>query len=569
PRPRYAIPFLVGALVMLYATGRRRLEAWGPSGGAQRRFRDAAGRHARWLAAGSLALALLAPGILPGLAAGPLVDVAGPIETQQATVSPIVDIRPSLTANRSVELFRVRSERPAYWRLLSLDRFDGRFWTAPERVVEDQMVISGPSDLPVAEPALHDDGDLAAAQDGAIEQEFEILGLRAEWLPSAYLPVMSTTPGLAVWDPREATLRPVDEAPRGYRYRVWSHLAAPTPADLRAIPRLADSLAVDASLPVATPPRVYAIAEALTRGEETPYEKLLAIQDHLRTFAYDEAAPPGHGTSDILFFLERSRRGYCEQFAGTMAVLARALGYRARVAIGFTPGNPAADGSFVVTSEHVHAWTEVYFPSIGWLAFEPTPARTNPVAGDYADPAAAIANPGGSENDQRRTQNREAGRSQRDANEGAPPDPNAPAAADRTGGMSRWWMLAALPLVPVGVAIARLGRRAMRRRRARTDRDRILAAYEGFTLVAEDLGFGRRDGETPAEFAARLRAAVPFSDGHLERLSALAVTALYSERTTSAEAPAVATEAERAVVRDLRRHAGAARSFAGTLGLRR
>jgi hypothetical protein len=68
------------------------------------------------------------------------------------------------------------------------------------------------------------------------------------------------------------------------------------------------------------------------------------------------------------------RRGYCEQFAATMALMARVEGIPARVDVGFTPGAPVANtNTYLVTTADAHAWPELYFPNAGWLRFEPTP----------------------------------------------------------------------------------------------------------------------------------------------------------------------------------------------------
>jgi hypothetical protein len=67
-----------------------------------------------------------------------------------------------------------------------------------------------------------------------------------------------------------------------------------------------------------------------------------------------------------------------------MAAMARTLGIPARVAVGFTPGSPQADGSMSVGLRDAHAWPEVYFEGVGWTRFEPTPTRgTTP---DYTRP---------------------------------------------------------------------------------------------------------------------------------------------------------------------------------------
>ena len=78
-------------------------------------------------------------------------------------------------------------------------------------------------------------------------------------------------------------------------------------------------------------------------------------------------------------------RGYCEQFAGTFAAMARAVGIPSRVAVGFTPARSirSIPGCFHVRGRNAHAWPEVFIAGYGWVAFEPTPGRGAPLAEQY------------------------------------------------------------------------------------------------------------------------------------------------------------------------------------------
>ena len=81
------------------------------------------------------------------------------------------------------------------------------------------------------------------------------------------------------------------------------------------------------------------------------------------------------GTAQALIdFLTKDRRGYCQQFAFAMAVLARLLDIPSRVAVGYTEGSPLGHDRWQVRTSDAHAWPELYFPGAGWLRFEPTPA---------------------------------------------------------------------------------------------------------------------------------------------------------------------------------------------------
>jgi hypothetical protein len=116
-------------------------------------------------------------------------------------------------------------------------------------------------------------------------------------------------------------------------------------------------------------------------------------------------------------------------------------------------------------------------------------------------------------------------------------------------------------LIPPAKLVAR--RRALRRRRS--PREGVLGAYGVVLWAAEDLGLGRRPGETPWEYRGRLRSEVAFSDGDLERLTNLAGRALYAEDGVRAPDADRASEAARALLKDLRRHAGPGRALAGSL----
>ena len=98
--------------------------------------------------------------------------------------------------------------------------------------------------------------------------------------------------------------------------------------------------------------------------------------------------PQGHGNDAIEAFL-RQRIGYCEQFAGTFAAMARSIGVPARVAVGFTPGTEQPDGSRSVLGKNAHAWPEIWFDGLGWVPFEPTPGRGAPGAEGYTGLPAA------------------------------------------------------------------------------------------------------------------------------------------------------------------------------------
>ncbi|OQY33985.1 MAG: hypothetical protein B6243_05960 [Anaerolineaceae bacterium 4572_5.2] len=112
----------------------------------------------------------------------------------------------------------------------------------------------------------------------------------------------------------------------------------------------------------------------LTATEATPYDRAKAIEGYLRTFPYtlDLPAPPrGRDIAD--YFLFDLRRGYCDYYASTMAVMSRAAGLPARLVVGYASGDyDKAQDRYIVTAANAHSWVEIYFPTYGWIPFEPT-----------------------------------------------------------------------------------------------------------------------------------------------------------------------------------------------------
>src|SRR5690606_28639518 len=82
---------------------------------------------------------------------------------------------------------------------------------------------------------------------------------------------------------------------------------------------------------------------------------------------------------------------YCEQFAASMAIMARSLGIPARVAVGYMPGSNVGDNTWEVKVHDAHAWPELYFEGFGWIRFEPTPSQQTGSPPSWTESAQAPA----------------------------------------------------------------------------------------------------------------------------------------------------------------------------------
>ena len=94
------------------------------------------------------------------------------------------------------------------------------------------------------------------------------------------------------------------------------------------------------------------------------------------------------------------KRGFCEQYATTMTMLMRMDGYPARYVEGYLSGHvEQASRAIDVTGQQRHAWVEVYFPTYGWIPFDPTGGSVGqPTELPLGSPAKATPSPLPSQN---------------------------------------------------------------------------------------------------------------------------------------------------------------------------
>jgi transglutaminase-like putative cysteine protease len=126
-------------------------------------------------------------------------------------------------------------------------------------------------------------------------------------------------------------------------------------------------------------PHVTSLAEDITRGKESPYDKAVAITDYLRQnikYVEQVSAPPPN-TDQLEWFLFETKQGFCNYYATAEVLMLRSVGVPARLAVGYAQGEPNDEGTtYYVLQKNAHAWVEVYFPGIGWVEFEPTASQS-------------------------------------------------------------------------------------------------------------------------------------------------------------------------------------------------
>jgi transglutaminase-like putative cysteine protease len=123
-------------------------------------------------------------------------------------------------------------------------------------------------------------------------------------------------------------------------------------------------------------PRISQLARRVTASRRNNYDRAVVLQNYLQGhFTYSLDLEDSASEDPIANFLFRTKRGNCEFFAASMAVMLRSLGIATRLVNGFQMGsyNPVGK-DFVVRGYDAHSWVEVYFPKVGWVPFDPTPS---------------------------------------------------------------------------------------------------------------------------------------------------------------------------------------------------
>jgi protein-glutamine gamma-glutamyltransferase len=319
-------------------------------------------------------------------------------------------------------LLNVRSDRPHYWKVETLNTFDGLRWVrssyndaAPFRELPDAPFNLGPtwnfhewnerwdeeievtvrsltSDLVVGAGTTYEvDGvRVSYSVDGTTRLNGDPLDEGDSYTVHAYAP-----------DPSREQMRRSTEDGFSDYYERYTRIHLPNPGesateglglqgdaargaalDQREVFNVPlwgeyslDGNYADRQLRSSRYADVYALAREWTAGESRPYDAVKAIETRLQEeYTYAERVPtrelPLHG------FLFEERRGYCQHFSGAMALMLRMVGIPARVAAGFSPGSYNRDTrEYRVRDLDAHSWVEVYFTGIGWVPFDPTPVR--------------------------------------------------------------------------------------------------------------------------------------------------------------------------------------------------
>jgi transglutaminase-like putative cysteine protease len=269
--------------------------------------------------------------------------------------------------------FRVRAPFASLWRAEVFDTFDGTVWTRSGSPLEALRTTDdgGVQMPPTVDPAW---GGRPLVQTFFIDQP------QPNVLFAAGAPHIVYFPAGGLRTDRDQSIRSPIFLDEGLVYSVESIVPDVGPAELALVgmrqhPGRGRYVRRYLQLPAELPQRVRDLAAQITSGTRGEYEAVMAVQTWLQTNTrYDLTVPrEPDGVDAVDHFLFETRRGFCEHIASAMAVLLRAEGIPTRIVTGYGPGerNPFT-GYYEVRNADAHAWLEVYYPRVGWIAYDPT-----------------------------------------------------------------------------------------------------------------------------------------------------------------------------------------------------
>ncbi len=252
------------------------------------------------------------------------------------------------------------------WRALTYDKYQGDGWRTSSLLLQDYAAGE-----PVTEPG--------ASTDQVVRQSVREIGDLGGLVFSAGSPAVLDQQVRVAWrDMQQDVFTLTIQEPL---YQVESILPQVSQRELRAAGTEYPDWVRETylALPEDVPSRVLALGRDLTATSATPYDRALAIETYLRAFPYTLDVPQPPLDRDVVdYFLFDLQKGYCDYYASSMVVLARAAGLPARLVVGYFTGAPErTEGTirYVVTEAEAHSWVEVYYPEIGWVEFDPTGGR--------------------------------------------------------------------------------------------------------------------------------------------------------------------------------------------------
>ena len=242
----------------------------------------------------------------------------------------------------------VPAQSKLYWRGPIMARYEGYRWSQLPRKSLRQLALS--------------------SSEAAIKYTVTLEPNGERWLLALDIPTRLIPDSIMSEDFQLLSKKKINDL---QRYTMESRLAYQI-----GINESSEYLAQTLEYPDRYNPETIEFGKSLARQFERPED----IVNHVLTMFREQEyvytlQPPALGDHVVDEFLFGTRRGFCEHYAGSFALLMRAAGIPARVVTGYQGGEYNRVGDYlIVRQSDAHAWTEIWVKNRGWIRVDPTAA---------------------------------------------------------------------------------------------------------------------------------------------------------------------------------------------------
>lgn len=283
-------------------------------------------------------------------------------------------------------------------RIATMDAYDGVVYSVGTQPGDSGAFARVPDTLTLPEASTH-------AKQRSETIEVTIDGLTGPWLPTfgdlRSISFGGSTPDALrdgfYYNATTATMAEVSKLTSGDSYRITADV---TPT--KTIAELAKARPGDAVLPTldVVPARLDDTLHRYEGDAASPGAKLAEALKQLADTGYishgignEVKSLSGHGADRIDALLAaRPMVGDQEQYAVTAALMARRIGFPARVVLGFSVPQKASGDSVTITGGDVTAWIQVQTAQDGWVDVDPNP-QVRPIPQKKPDEPKQISRP--------------------------------------------------------------------------------------------------------------------------------------------------------------------------------
>lgn len=455
-------------------------------------------------------------------------------------------------------VFTVSTPTRQYWKIETKDVYTGKGWVASNQAGVEPEVIQYGEERKIDESSSSNDPVREAMFNFDIVYPHVVR-------PYGFLFMENEGTGFLRYDMRLDKLTSYTgdytgdfKEVRLSKYTIKYRLASYSLKDLRGTKGMMDESDFSTlqkqytQLPETLPERVRNLAVELTAEYDNWYDKAKAIEKYFQTggFSYDQTrvAVPAGDEDYVDQFLFDTKRGYCDNFSTSMVVMLRSLDIPARWAKGYAPGQYKGRGEnenriYEITNNEAHSWVEVFFPSLGWVPFEPTKGFNNPVNVINDEEKSSFTAPVARQDSEETSENQPVEKEEKKITSVNMKDKKAKAAK-----LNEYWVAIGLgiifiSIIVVGLLISRnrwIPRLLIWKYNKRPADETFASAYEALLKRLDRLGLKREPGQT-------LRSYATYIDSHFDTTDMSLLTERYEKFVYGGDEDAVNWEYSREV----------------------